>query len=81
MSGMRADTAEVVAVVTVPVGARMALLGRAQESLERHQEGADGMCMWCAREWRQRIAYPCEFVAIALGVKRMYEPDSDDPVR
>lgn len=74
-------TAELVAGMTVPAGARMALLRRAQESLERHQEGADGMCMWCAREWRQRIAYPCEFVAIALGVKRMYEPGSDESDR
>lgn len=64
--------------MTVPVVARYALLRHAEASLQRHQEGPDGMCLWCAREWRQRMAYPCEFVAIALGVMRMYQLPSDD---
>lgn len=81
VSGVCTVATESVAGVAVPAGARTALLRRAEESLERHQEGPDGMCMWCVREWRQRIAYPCEFVAIALGVKRMFERDSDESAR
>lgn len=59
------------AVSGLPPQTRSILLRRADESLERHRQGPDGMCLWCAREWRQRIPYPCEFVAIALGVRRM----------